>query len=160
MAKFYIMRYLFIIAITLFSMQSIYAQYGYGRGYGGYGGYGRSRMGSMMGASQTPQGPTEEPPTAAEIAEERLPDYVAEFELDPFQTEVLRTYLEDYFNKVMGLQKDETKDAETMRKDFERMQNEFKADLKSILTEEEVEKLIAMDFSNSAVRKRKKNRDN
>ena len=153
------MRYIFIIAITLFSMQSIYAQYGYGRGYGGYGGSGRSRM-SSMGASQTPQGPTEEPPTAAEIAEERLPDYVAEFELDPFQTEVLRTYLEDYFNNIMALQKDQTKDQETMRKDFERMQNEFKTNLKSIMTEEEVEKLIAMDFSSSAVRKRKKKRDN
>ena len=129
------MRYIFIIAITLFSMQSIYAQYGYGRGYGGYGGYGRSRM-SSMGASQTPQGPTEEPPT------------------------VLRTYLEDYFNNIMALQKDQTKDQETMRKDFERMQNEFKTNLKSIMTEEEVEKLIAMDFSSSAVRKRKKKRDN
>ena len=47
-----------------------------------------------------------------------------------------------------------------MRKDFERMQNEFKTNLKSIMTEEEVEKLIAMDFSSSAVRKRKKKRDN
>ena len=40
------------------------------------------------------------------------------------------------------------------------MQNEFKTNLKSIMTEEEVEKLIAMDFSSSAVRKRKKKRDN
>ena len=60
----------------------------------------------------------------------------------------------------MALQKDQTKDQETMRKDFERMQNEFKTNLKSIMTEEEVEKLIAMDFSSSAVRKRKKKRDN
>ena len=158
MVKILIMRYIAIIAITLLSIQSLSAQYGYGRGYGGYG---RSRMGSsMMGASQTPQGPTEEPPTAAEIAEERLPDYVAEFELDPFQTEVLRTYLEDYYNEVMALQKDKTKDQETMRKDFERMQNEFKTDLRSILTEEELTKFMEMDFSSSAVRKRKKKRDN
>ena len=73
---------------------------------------------------------------------------------------MLRTYLEDYFNNIMALQKDQTKDQETMRKDFERMQNEFKTNLKSIMTEEEVEKLIAMDFSSSAVRKRKKKRDN
>ena len=158
MVKILIMRYIAIIAITLLSIQSLSAQYGYGRGYGGYG---RSRMGSsMMGASQTPQGPTEEPPTAAEITEERLPDYVAEFELDPFQTEVLRTYLEDYYNEVMALQKDKTKDQETMRKDFERMQNEFKTDLRSILTEEELTKFMEMDFSSSAVRKRKKKRDN
>ncbi|MEH6659077.1 hypothetical protein [Leeuwenhoekiella marinoflava] len=152
------MRYIAIIAITLLSIQSLSAQYGYGRGYGGYG---RNRMGSSrMGASQTPQGPTEEPPTAAEIAEERLPDYVAEFELDPFQTEVLRAYLEDYYNEVMALQKDKVKDQETLRKDFERMQNEFKTDLKSILTEEELTKFMEMDFSTSAVRKRKKKRDN
>ena len=73
---------------------------------------------------------------------------------------MLRTYLEDYFNNIMALQKDQTKDQETMRKDFERIQNEFKTNLKSIMTEEEVEKLIAMDFSSSAVRKRKKKRDN
>lgn len=160
MAKILIMRYIAIIAITLLSIQSLSAQYGYGRGYGGYG---RSRMGmgaSRMGASQTPQGPTEEPPTAAEIAEERLPDYVAEFELDPFQTEVLRTYLEDYYNEVMALQKDKIKDQETLRKDFERMQEEFKTDLRSILTEEELTKFMEMDFSSSAVRKRKKKRDN
>ncbi|SHF42572.1 hypothetical protein SAMN02745246_02484 [Leeuwenhoekiella marinoflava DSM 3653] len=158
LAKILIMRYIAIIAITLLSIQSLSAQYGYGRGYGGYG---RNRMGSSrMGASQTPQGPTEEPPTAAEIAEERLPDYVAEFELDPFQTEVLRAYLEDYYNEVMALQKDKVKDQETLRKDFERMQNEFKTDLKSILTEEELTKFMEMDFSTSAVRKRKKKRDN
>lgn len=158
MAKILNMRYIAIIAITLLSIQSLSAQYGYGRGYGGYG---RNRMGSSrMGAGQTPQGPTEEPPTAAEIAEERLPDYVDEFELDPFQTEVLRTYLEDYYNEVMALQKDKIKDQETMRKDFERMQNEFKTDLKSILTEEEVTKFMEMDFSTSAVRKRKKKRNN
>ena len=132
------------------------AQYGYG-----YPGYGRNRMGSSrMMSNPGPSGPTEEPPTATEIAEERLPDYVEEFKLDPFETEVLRTYLEEHFNKIMALQKEKGKDAETMRKDFERMQNDFKSNLKSILTEEEVEKFIKMDFSQSAVRKRKKERDN
>ena len=66
----------------------------------------------------------------------------------------------DYYNEVMALQKDKVKDQETLRKDFERMQNEFKTDLKSILTEEELTKFMEMDFSTSAVRKRKKKRDN
>ena len=44
--------------------------------------------------------------------------------------------------------------------EYIRVVNEFKTNLKSIMTEEEVEKLIAMDFSSSAVRKRKKKRDN
>lgn len=155
------MKYLFFIAtVVLLGVYDASAQYGYGQGgYGG--GYGRSRMGSsMMGAGASQQGPKEEPKTAAELVDERLGDYVTEFELDPFETEVLRAYLEDHFNNVMALQKDKTKDAETLRKDFERMQNEFKANLKSILSEEEIEKFITMDFSASAVRKRKKNRDN
>lgn len=145
-----------IVGLMVLGIYDASAQYGYG-----YPGYGRNRMGSSrMMSSPGPSGPTEEPPTATEIAEERLPDYVAEFKLDPFETEVLRTYLEEYFGKVMALQKEKGKDAETMRKDFERMQNDFKSNLKSILTEEEVEKFIAMDFSHSAVRKRKKDRDN
>lgn len=145
-----------IVGLMVLGIYDASAQYGYG-----YPGYGRNRMGSSrMMSSPGPSGPTEEPPTAIEIAEERLPDYVAEFKLDPFETEVLRTYLEEYFGKVMALQKEKGKDAETMRKDFERMQNDFKSNLKSILTEEEVEKFIAMDFSHSAVRKRKKDRDN
>ncbi|PHQ28600.1 hypothetical protein [Leeuwenhoekiella nanhaiensis] len=146
-----------VVILIVLGVYEASAQYGYGRGYGGYG---RSRMGSSMMGQTGPSGPTEEPPTAAEIADERLPEYVAEFKLDPFETEVLRTYLEEHFNKVMALQKEKGKDAETMRKDFERMQNDFKSNLKSILTEEEVEKLITMDFSQSAVRKRKKERDN
>lgn len=145
-----------IVGLMVLGIYDASAQYGYG-----YPGYGRNRMGSSrMMSSPGPTGPTEEPPTAIEIAEERLPDYVAEFKLDPFETEVLRTYLEEYFGKVMALQKEKGKDAETMRKDFERMQNDFKSNLKSILTEEEIEKFIAMDFSHSAVRKRKKDRDN
>jgi len=148
---------LIVITLVLLGIYDASAQYGYGRGYGGYG---RSRMGSSMMGQTGPSGPTEEPPTASEIAEERMPEYVAEFKLDPFETEVLRTYLEEHFNKIMALQKEKGKDAETMRKDFERMQNDFKANLKSILTDEEIEKFIAMDFSSSAVRKRKKERDN
>ena len=153
------MKYIFFIAtVFLLGIYDASAQYGYGnRG----GGYGRNRMGSsMMGAGNSPQGPTEEPKTASELVDERLNDYVTEFELDPFEKEVLRAYLEDHFSNIMALQKEKTKDAETMRKDFERMQNEFKGNLKSILTEEEIEKFIAMDFSTSAVRKRKKDRDN
>ena len=145
-----------IVGLMVLGIYDASAQYGYG-----YPGYGRNRMGSSrMMSNPGPSGPTEEPPTATEIAEERLPDYVEEFKLDPFETEVLRTYLEEHFNKIMALQKEKGKDAETMRKDFERMQNDFKSNLKSILTEEEVEKFIKMDFSQSAVRKRKKERDN
>ncbi len=146
-----------ILTLVLMGIYDASAQYGYGRGYGGYG---RSRMGSSMMGQAGPSSSKEEPPTAIEIADERMPDYITEFKLDPFETEVLRTYLEEYFGKVMALQKEKGKDAETMRKDFERMQNDFKSNLRSILSEEEVEKLIAMDFSHSAVRKRKKERDN
>ncbi|MDP5045307.1 MAG: hypothetical protein NWQ06_10060 [Leeuwenhoekiella sp.] len=155
------MKYIFFIAtVVLMGVYDASAQYGYGGGYGGNG-YGRSRMGSsMMGAGATQQGPKEEPKTSAELVDERIDEYVTEFELDPFETEVLRTYLETHFDNVMGLQKDKTKDAETMRKDFERMQTEFKTNLKSILSEEEIEKFITMDFTSSAVRKRKKNREN
>ena len=145
---------LIVITVVLLGIYDASAQYGYGRGYG------RSRMGSSMMGQPGPSGPKEEPPTPAEIVDERLPDYVAEFKLDPFETEVLRTYLEDHFNNVMALQKEKTKDAETLRKDFDRMQKEFKANLKSILTDEEIEEFIAMDFSSSAVRKRKKERNN
>lgn len=156
------MKYLFFIATVIFlGIYDASAQYGYGGGGYGGNGYGRSRMGSsMMGAGASQQGPREEPKTSAELVDERINDYVTTFELDPFETEVLRTYLEDHFDNVMGLQKDKTKDAETLRKDFERMQTEFKTNLKSILTDEEIEKFIAMDFSSSAVRKRKKDRDN
>lgn len=148
---------LLILLLLALGVSEAQAQYGrgYGRGYGnGYGGGGRSRLPE---AGPEPKAEEIQP---SDIVEERLPDYQAAFDLDPFETEVLREILKNYYAELIAMQKDKTADAELMRKSYERVQEEFKSKLGSILDKEEVEKFIAMDFSPKAKRKRKKKRDN
>ncbi|MGB5942786.1 MAG: hypothetical protein WBG71_07875 [Leeuwenhoekiella sp.] len=142
----------FIITVLLgvLTIGTVQAQY-YGNGGGR--GFGRNR--SI--APATPQA-APEPPTPQEIVADRLPEYQKTFELDNFQAEVLRVFMEEHLIGIMSLQKDKTLNAEGMRKKYERLQKEFKENLKSIMTEAEVEKLITMDFSQSAQRKRDKKR--
>jgi hypothetical protein len=154
-----------ILVLALFSILGIselQAQYGgggYGNGYGnrnGYGnGYGRQRS-SIPSAGPSQAEPEEVKPS--DIVEERLPDYQAEFNLDAFKIEVLRNILEDYYTELIALQKDKTLDAESMRKSYEQEQKDLKSRLTGILSEEEIEKLVIMDFSDKAVKKRKKAR--
>ncbi len=142
---------LFLLVLGATQMQAQYGR-GYGNGYGGYGS--RSRL-----PDPGPE-PKPEEVKPSDIVTERLPDYQATFNLDPFETEVLREILKDYYTDLIAMQKDKTTNAETKRENYERRQKEFKSKLGSILTDEEVEKFVAMDFSPKAVRKRKKNRDN
>jgi hypothetical protein len=154
-----------IIVLALFSLlciSELQAQYGgrgYGNGYGnsnGYGnGYGRQRS-SIPSAGPSQAEPEEIKPS--DIVEERLPDYQAEFNLDAFKIEVLRNILEDYYTELIALQKDKTQDAESMRKSYEKEQKDLKSSLTGILSQEDIEKLVAMDFSPKAVKKRKKAR--
>lgn len=154
-----------IIVLALFSLlcigelQAQYGGRGYGNGYGnsnGYGnGYGRQRS-SIPSAGPSQAEPEEIKPS--DIVEERLPDYQAEFNLDAFKIEVLRNILDDYYTQLIALQKDKTLDAESKRKSYEKEQNDLKSSLTGILSKEDVEKLVAMDFSPKAVKKRKKER--
>lgn len=116
-----------------------------------------SRMSSIPNPRTDPE-PEELNPK--DIVADRLPEYQETFKLDNFEIEVLRTYLEDHFTKVIALQKNESLNAEGMRKAYEQAEKDFKHNLSSILEEAEVEQLIAMDFSPRAQRKRKKQKDN
>lgn len=154
-----------IIVLALFSLlciSELQAQYGgrgYGNGYGnsnGYGnGYGRQRS-SIPSAGPSQAEPEEIKPS--DIVEERLPDYQAEFNLDAFKIEVLRNILEDYYTELIALQKDKTQDAESMRKSYEKEQKDLKSSLTGILSQEDIEKLVAMDFSPKAVKNVKSSR--
>lgn len=155
------MRKIIVLALfCLLGVSELQAQYGgRGRGYGnnnGYGnGYGRQRS-SIPSAGPSQAEPEEVKPS--DIVEERLPDYQAEFNLDAFKIEVLRNILEDYYTELIALQKDKTLDAESMRESYEREQKDLKSRLTGILSQEEVEKLVTMDFSSKAVKKRQKSR--
>ncbi|WP_051908105.1 hypothetical protein [Flavimarina sp. Hel_I_48] len=155
-------KYLVLILFSVLAISELQAQYG-GYGRGGYGnGYGRGGYGSQR-SSIPSAGPTQAEPEEvkpSDIVEERLPDYQAEFNLDAFKLEVLRNILEDYYATLIALQKDKTMDAESMRKSYESEQKDLKASLTGILSKEDVEKLVAMDFSPKAVKKRKKAREN
>lgn len=154
-----------ILVLALFGilgiseLQAQYGGRGYGNGYGnrsGYGnGYGRQRS-SIPSAGPSQAEPEEVKPS--DIVDERLPDYQAEFNLDAFKIEVLRNILEEYYTELIALQKDKTLDAESMRKSYEQEQKDLKSRLTGILSEEEIEKLVVMDFSAKAVKKRKKAR--
>lgn len=138
---------LLITALLAFTCTVASAQYGQQ--------YGNRRRSSI---SQMPQA-KEEPPkpkTAEEIATERLPTYVSTFNLDPFESEVLRSNLVDHFNKMMALNKNQTLTPKEMREEFERYEKDFKSNLSTILSEDEIEQFIAMDFSSTGKRKRKK----
>ena len=143
-------KHLFIFFILFMGALQMQAQYGrgYGNGYGGYNN--RSRL-----PNPGPE-PKPEEIQPSDVVAERLPDYQAAFDLDPFETEVLRDILKEYYTTLIALQKDKKMDAETMRKNYEREQEGFKSKLGSILTKEEVEKFLIMDFSPKAKRKRKK----
>lgn len=150
-------KFLVLVLFSILGISELQAQYGnYGRGgYGG--GYGRQRS-TIPSAGPSQAEPEEVKPS--EIVEERLPEYQAEFNLDAFKMEVLRNILEEYYATLIALQKDKTMDAESMRKSYESEQKNLKARLTGILSKEEVEKLVAMDFSPKAVKKRKKAREN
>ena len=132
-------------------MAEAHAQYGYGNN-----GYNRQRTRLPQAGSSQPE-PEEIKPS--DIVEERMPEYISTFELDPFETEVLRSYLTDHYTEVIALQKNKTASPKEIRESYERSQKAFKKNIGSILNEEEVDQLIEMDFSSSAKRKRKKKRE-
>ncbi|MGB3774563.1 MAG: hypothetical protein WA951_04845 [Leeuwenhoekiella sp.] len=147
---------LFLVLLGASEMQAQYGGYGRG-GYGNGYGYGRQRN-SLPSAGPSQAEPEEVKPS--DIVDERLPEYQAEFNLDAFKIEVLRNILEDYYTQLIALQKDKTLDAESMRKSYENEQKNLKSRLSGILDKEDIEKLVTMDFSPKAVKKRKKARDN
>tara|TARA_R110002020_G_scaffold153811_1_gene333247 strand:- start:451 stop:882 length:432 start_codon:yes stop_codon:yes gene_type:complete len=142
------MRTFFILLITILSIQQVSAQYGRNSRYG--------RQQSQIPSTPPPQ---PDPVTAEEIVAERLPDYQAEFNLDNFEIEVLRNYLTDHIKEVQALQTDRTLKPQDAREAYDRLQTKLKENLGAIMTLDEVNKLIAMDFSPRAKRKRKKSKN-
>lgn len=143
------MRTFFILLITILSIQQVSAQYGRNSRYNG-------RQQSQIPTTPPPQ---PDPVTAEEIVAERLPDYQAEFNLDNFEIEVLRNYLTDHIKEVQALQTDRTLKPQDAREAYDRLQTKLKENLGAIMTLEEVNKLITMDFSPRAQRKRKKSKN-
>ena len=141
------MRILLIVFICLLGIQA-QAQYGGGR-------YNRG-----MSSQPRTQMPAPEPKTPSEIVEEHINDYQEVFDLDNFEKEVLKNALIDHITKLQDLQGDRTLKAEDIREKYDRLQNEFKQSLSSLMNPDEINKLIAMDFSKKAERKRRKSKDN
>lgn len=124
-----------------------------------------NRMGGMgrmnRSMSQPTPRPQPEPKTPEDITAERLPVYVEEFGLDPFKSEVLRSYLNDYYDKVFRLQKNDALKGEDARKEYEFIEKEFKNNLSNILTEDQVNKFMAIDdFDKKKKKRKKKDKDN
>ncbi|MAZ26155.1 MAG: hypothetical protein CL868_03630 [Cytophagaceae bacterium] len=151
------MRRLIFTALFLFTLVGTASAQYYNRMNG------MSRMNRSMATQQTPR-PEPEPKTPEDVTAERLPIYVEQFGLDPFKTEVLRSYLTDYYDKVFRLQKNEQLKGDAARKEYEFIENDFKENLRTILTEDEVNKFLAIDnFDKKNKKKRKskkKDKDN
>ena len=125
----------------MLSLVSLEAQ-GYGNPYGNSG----RRQSSVPAPPQGGPASAEKPdPNVLSI--ERSGVYQEMFELDVFGKEVLRSYLKDYYTVLLGIQDDKEMDIDDKRKKAELEKKKFEAQLRDILTEEQVVKIIAEEES-------------
>ncbi|MEH6406169.1 MAG: hypothetical protein V7767_02725 [Leeuwenhoekiella sp.] len=143
------MRIVLILLMCFLGIQQVSAQYG-GR---------RGSSGRMSQQPRTPM-PAPEPVSPEDVVAAHLDEYQETFDLDNFEIEVLRNYLVEHITSIQELQTDRTKKPEDIREAYDKLQSDFKQKLSAIMTEEEVNQLIAMDFSRKAERKRKKGKKN
>lgn len=149
---------LFLTFFTLLSFNSIFAQYGYGNGYGGYGnngyggGYGRNSMSQMN--QQTPDKPKEIPieVTVGKIMEKLKPelnlDQLQEIAIANVYTEILRSQGIIMKDEKMS-QEDKSKEIKALFEVNERKINEY-------LNEEQKEKFKALKEERGNNKKDKK----
>nr|WP_299214205.1 hypothetical protein [uncultured Allomuricauda sp.] len=88
---------LFMLLIGLFSMPTLEAQYGNRYGNNGYG----RRQSTLPQAQETPK--KEDPLTAEELVDERMPSITESIGLNPFEEAVVRTTLINSVRKRMEL---------------------------------------------------------
>ncbi|WP_298326020.1 hypothetical protein [uncultured Dokdonia sp.] len=134
------MRY-FIVIVMMLSLVSVEAQ-GYGNPYGNSG----RRRSSVPAPPQTNQGSPEKPDPNI-LSLERSSVYQEMFELDVFGKEVLRSYLKDYYTVLLAIQDDKDMVIDDKRKKAELEKKKFESQLRDILTEEQVVKIIAEEES-------------
>ncbi len=136
------MRY-FLVVVMLLCLVSVEAQ-----GFGGqngtdFSGRGRRLVPSTPGVAAS----YNEKPDPNVLSLERSSVYQEMFELDVFGKEVLRSYLKDYYTVLLAIQDDQDMVIDDKRKKAELEKKKFESQLRDILTEEQVVKIIAEEES-------------
>ncbi|WP_396596117.1 hypothetical protein [Dokdonia sp. R86516] len=134
------MRY-FIVAVMMLCLASVEAQ-GYGNPYGNSG----RRRSTVPAPPQGSQAAPEKPDPNL-LSLDRSNIYQEMFELDVFGKEVLRSYLKDYYTVLLAIQDDKNMAIDAKRKKAELEKKKFESQLRDILTEEQVVKIIAEEES-------------
>tara|TARA_R110002012_G_scaffold6480_7_gene30002 strand:+ start:87222 stop:87677 length:456 start_codon:yes stop_codon:yes gene_type:complete len=125
----------------MLSLVSVEAQ-GYGNPYGNSG----RRQSTIPNSPQGSQASVEKPDPNI-LSLERSSVYQEMFELDVFGKEVLRSYLKDYYTVLLAIQDDKDMVIDDKRKKAELEKKKFESQLRDILTEEQVVKIIAEEES-------------
>jgi hypothetical protein len=148
---------LFIIAVTLFSINTTTAQYGYGNGYGNGYGYGRDRSMSQMNQT-TPDKPKEIPAevTAAKAMEKLKSD----LNLDALQEIAIHNLLVENIKSQTAIIKSESTSQADKIKEIQAMSEVTDRKIKEFLNEEQKVKYIALKEENKNPQKSKKSKKN
>ena len=148
---------LFIIAVTLFSINTTTAQYGYGNGYGNGYGYGRDRSMSQMNQT-TPDKPKEIP--AEVTAAKAMEKLKSELNLDALQEIAITNLLVDNIKSQTAIIKSESTSQADKIKEIQAMSEVTDRKIKEFLNEDQKVKYIAHKEENKNPQKSKKSKKN
>lgn len=148
---------LFIIAVTLFSINTTTAQYGYGNGYGNGYGYGRDRSMSQMNQT-TPDKPKEIP--AEVTAAKAMEKLKSELNLDALQEIAITNLLVDNIKSQTAIIKSESTSQADKIKEIQAMSEVTDRKIKEFLNEDQKVKYIALKEENKNPQKSKKSKKN
>lgn len=148
---------LFVIAVTLFSINTTTAQYGYGNGYGNGYGYGRDRSMSQMNQT-TPDKPKEIP--AEVTAAKAMEKLKSELNLDALQEIAITNLLVDNIKSQTAIIKSESTSQADKIKEIQAMSEVTDRKIKEFLNEDQKVKYIALKEENKNPQKSKKSKKN
>lgn len=148
---------LFVIAVTLCSINTTTAQYGYGNGYGNGYGYGRDRSMSQMNQT-TPDKPKEIP--AEVTAAKAMEKLKSELSLDALQEIAITNLLVENIKSQTAIIKSESTSQADKIKEIQAMSEVTDRKIKEFLNEDQKVKYIALKEENKNPQKSKKSKKN
>lgn len=148
---------LFVIAVTLLSINTTTAQYGYGNGYGNGYGYGRDRSMSQMNQT-TPDKPKEIP--AEVTAAKAMEKLKSELNLDALQEIAITNLLVDNIKSQTAIIKSESTSQADKIKEIQAISEVTDRKIKEFLNEDQKVKYIALKEENKNPQKSKKSKKN
>ncbi|MEL1242584.1 hypothetical protein [Flavobacterium flavipallidum] len=145
-------QFFFVVALILISFNTVFAQYGYGNGYGGYG-MGRNSMSQM---SQPDTKPKEIPVevTVGKIMEKLKP----ELNLDELQTIAIANVYTDIIKSQTAIMKDEKMSQQQKSDEIKALFEVNERKVNEYLNEEQKQKYKALKEERGKEKKDKKDK--